>query len=76
MKSTEIRANFNISRNEWQLFKAMSAKFKAFTPQGNSVQANSSSVLRELIFDWIHEHQDVLKDMTEELKKYESDGED
>lgn len=62
-------------RSEWQLFRAMTAKLKAFNSEGKERQATTSDVLRELIHDWIHEHQDVLKDMTEELKKYELDGE-
>jgi hypothetical protein len=76
MKPTEIRANFNIPRSEWQLFRAMTAKFKAFNSDGKERQATSADVLRELIYDWMHENQNVLKDMAEELKKYESDGDD
>jgi len=76
MKSTQIRANFIIPRSEWQLFRAMVQKQKAFTSEGKERQATTSDVLRELIYDWMHENQNVLKDMTEELKKYESEGED
>jgi hypothetical protein len=76
MKSTEIRANFNIPRSEWQLFRAMVGKYKAFTPHGKECQASSAHVLRELIHDWMFENQHLLKQMTEELKKYESEGED
>jgi hypothetical protein len=76
MKPTDIRANFLIPRNEWRLFRAMVQKYKAFTSEGKERQATTSDVLRELIHDWMIEHKDVLKDMTEEMKKYESEGED
>jgi hypothetical protein len=75
MKSTEIRANFITPRNEWQLFRAMVGKYKAFNPDGKERTATAADVLRELIHDWMFEHKDILKQMTEDLKKYALDGE-
>jgi hypothetical protein len=74
MKSTEIRANFIIPRDEWQLFRAMVGKYKAFTPEGKERQATAADVLRELIHEWMIEHKDILKQMTEDLKKYDEEG--
>lgn len=75
MKKNEIRANFIIPRNEWQLFRAMCGKYKAFTPEGKDRQATAADVLRELIYEWMLEHKDLLKNMTEDLKKLGLDEE-
>ena len=76
MKSTQIRANFIIPRDEWQLFRAMVGTFKAFDSKGKTHQATTADVLRELIHDWMFEHKDVIKTLSEDLKKYALDGED
>ena len=75
MKPTQIRANFIIPRSEWELFRAMCGKYKAFTKDGKERTATTADVLRELIYEWMSEHQEILKDLKEALKKYELDGE-
>ena len=63
-----IRANFNIERDTWLIFKTMCAKLKA-VEHGKERQATASDSLRELIYDWIIEHENLLNEVLEDLKK-------
>jgi len=63
-----IRANFNLERDAWLIFKTMSAKLKT-VEHGKERSATATDVLRELIYDWITEHESLLNDVLEDMKK-------
>ena len=63
-----MRANLNIERDTWLIFKTMCAKLKA-VDEGKERQATATDVLKELIYEWIMEHENLLDDVLEDMKK-------
>jgi hypothetical protein len=63
-----MRANFNIEKDTWTIFKTMCSKLKAIE-KGKERQATATDVLKELIFEWITEHENLLNEVLEDMKK-------
>jgi len=63
-----MRANFNIERNTWTVFKTMCAKLKA-VEHGKERSATATDILKELIFEWITDHENLLNEVLEDMKK-------
>jgi hypothetical protein len=63
-----MRANFNIERDTWTVFKTMCSKLKAIE-KGKERQATATDVLKELINDWIIENEKLLNEVLEDMKK-------
>lgn len=63
-----MRANFNIERETWLIFKTMCGKLKA-VEHGKRRQATATDVLKELIFDWITDNENLLNEVLEDMKK-------
>ena len=66
--SKMMRANFKIERDTWLIFKTMASKLKAIE-NGKQREATATDVLKELISEWITQHESLLKDVLEDLKK-------
>lgn len=63
-----MRANINIERDTWIVFKTMCNKLKA-VDHGKERQATATDVLKELINEWIIEHKNLLDEVLEDMKK-------
>jgi len=63
-----MRANFNIERDTWTVFKTMCNKLKA-VEEGKERQATATDVLKELINEWIIENENLLTEVLEDMKK-------
>ena len=64
----KMRANFNIEREAWLIFKTMCGKLKA-VEHGKRRQATATDVLIELIYEWIGDNKNLLNEVLEDMKK-------
>lgn len=65
----QTRANFNIDRDLWFIFRTIVGKQKAIGDDGKRRQAKPTDVLKEFIVEYIGENQDKLKEILEEAKR-------
>jgi len=74
MKPNETRANFNIDRDLWFIFKTMANKYKAVNENGRERQATATDILEELIYEWITEHKHLIEELLKELRELKIEG--
>ena len=65
---SKMKANFNIEKDTWIVFKTMCSKLKAIE-HGKERSATATDILKELIFEWITDHENLLNEVLEDMKK-------
>lgn len=69
MKNDTVRANINVNKLEWELFKILSSKHLTHNDDGSLTPTTASNTIREFIWEYLTEESHHCKELLEELKK-------
>jgi hypothetical protein len=70
-KSKMFKANFRIPREEWEIFKLILARHRAYDMEtGRLRQATASEQVRDDILVFIDKHQEDIAKLIEEIEQY------
>lgn len=74
-KKDNIRATFLIPRDEWEVFKLICARHRAYDMDTDKMrQCTASDKLREDILVFIDEQQDDIRALIAEIEQYNPDS--